>query len=109
MKKRTAFLVYMDIDPSRPVGDWAEAIQNKLVGGGWIPQYRPVVYVATFHYQPDVSTRRAFELHVNLDPEPGVFHSTESAHNHLRGLLSHLFPDRNGMISVAPDSLQSKE
>ncbi len=107
MKKRAAYLVYFEIDPSRPVGDSAGMLQNKLME--YIPNYHPVVYVATSHYQPDISVRRAFELHVNLDPEPGIFHTTESAHHYLRHLLSEVWPHRGGMISVAPESLQQKD
>ncbi len=104
---RKGFLVYFDIEPSRPVGDNAEYLQTLLMRR--IPHYRPVVYVATSDLQPDETSRKGFELYVNLDPLPGVFHSTESAHHELRKMLSEDMPGRNGLISVAPDSLQPKE
>jgi hypothetical protein len=108
---RTAFLIYVDLDPvlgtfHTPYSAY-RSIQGMLNQSG-VRQYTPIVALVSDNAPKNESGRKraCFILFVDLDPTPGIFHSSQSAQNAIRNLLVERIPHYNPMVSLAPEHLQ---
>lgn len=53
-------------------------------------------------------TRAAFLVHVNLDPMPGAFHTSESALLNVRGILQNRLGHYNPTVGFAPQGFETE-